>query len=514
MAQLLDQFGNPVRARDLTREVARPEPVNTLASVRRVWNASVATGLTPQRLARILRDCDAGDPEAFVILAEEMEEREPHYFSVLGMRKRAVSGVMPVVVAGSESARDLEIAGAVRRRIAEHPGFHGLVEDLLDALGKGVSAVEVLWGRGRREWWPERFLHRPPAWFVPDPRDGDTLLLRGARPTDPGTPLAPGKWLVHRARLKSGQPHRGALARVVAFGWMCKAYAIKDWMAFIETYGLPLRLGRYGPEATREDVKKLFAAVANIGTDAAAVLPRSMEIDFVENARGGGEAVFEAMARYVDEQISKAVLGQTMTADNGSSKAQAEVHNEVRHDIAAADARAVCATLNRDLVHPFVAFNFGKVEHLPRIRIEIEEPEDTDMVLRNVWRLAQAGVRFRAADIRRRLKMEEPDEDDEVIGGLARSGPPAQALNREQTGAPGAAPDLIDEIAAEMADEWREVMDPLLTPIEELVDGASSYEEVMQGLAGMFGDMQARPIIEALVKAMFKARALGDVRDG
>ena len=57
--------------------------------------------------------------------------------------------------------------------------------------------------------------------------------------------------------------------------------------------------------------------------------------------------------------MSKVVLGQTMTDENGGSLAQAMVHNQIRIDILQDDARQLANTINRDLIAPFVALNFG-----------------------------------------------------------------------------------------------------------------------------------------------------------
>ncbi|CAH8721641.1 DUF935 domain-containing protein [Paenibacillus melissococcoides] len=60
--------------------------------------------------------------------------------------------------------------------------------------------------------------------------------------------------------------------------------------------------------------------------------------------------VYESLARYCDEQISKAVLGQTLTSDSGGgSFAQSKTHNEVRHDLTVAIAKDLAATLRRYL---------------------------------------------------------------------------------------------------------------------------------------------------------------------
>lgn len=508
---LLDAYGRPVRRTALTERLAEPG----LTGIRQAFAGSVATGLTPVRLASILRACDEGSMDDYLVLAEEMEERDPHYFSVLGMRKRAISGVAPRIDAASESAQDKRIAQAVEDHIAEHDGFVDLIEDLLDALGKGFSVVELIWPekRGASFWEYQEFVHRDPRFFRFDRETGRNIRLRDEDARVDGIELEPYKFVVHKAKLKSGLPARGGLARVAAFTWMCKAYTVKDWMAFIETYGLPLRLGRYDQAATAEDVETLFRAVANIGTDAGAVIPKHMDVEFIDGAKGNkGEAVFENFARWGDEQVSKAVLGQTMTSDDGSSQAQAKVHNDVRLDIAAADARSVTGTINRDIVRPFVDLNFGPQKVYPKLVIEIPEPEDTDMILRNATRLVAVGVSIKQAELRAKLGFSDPQAGDEVVGGAAT--PPKSearntALNREGDGPF----DALDELEDEMLEDWEDVLTPVLDPVLDAIEGAQDYEDAMRRLAEVAPRMSTAPLIDTLVKGMFKARSMGDVSD-
>lgn len=504
---LLDQYGRPVKVQALTRPMARPG----ITSIRQVWGGSTASGLTPQGLAEILSACDQGEHVPFVTLAQEMEERDPHFASVLGVRKRAVSGVAADVKPASDSARDKDIADAVRERVTGHSGFADLVEDLLDGLGKGFAVVETDWARSKSEWWPDRFEHVDQRFIR---FDRDTLriphLLDEADPVN-GIPLAPFKFAYHTPRLKSGIPLRGGLARLAAFTWMCKAFAMKDWVAFAELYGLPLRLGRYGKDATREDVQELFKAVANIGTDAAAVLPENMRIEFQEVAKGsGGDKLFENLARWLDEQTSKAVLGQTMTADNGSSMAQAQVHNEVRHDIAAADARGVVGTIQRDIVQPYVDLNFGVQEAYPRIAIEVAEPDKVTERMKAAESLIGRGLRVPARELRTALKFSEPQDGEEVVGGApAPADPRGLALNRAGDGPE----DALDEIEAEMLAEWQPVMREALDPVEAAITEASSYDDALARLDAL-GPISSARAIEALVKGMYLARVQGDVQDG
>lgn len=291
-------------------------------------------------------------------------------------------------------------------------------------------------------------------------------------------------------------------------------------ISFAEQDALPLRLGRYGPEATQDDVRTLMTAVANIGTDAAAVLPKSMEIEFQKTADGAGAGIFETMARWVDEQVSKAVLGQTMTADNGSSMAQAKVHNDVRLDIAQADARGVEATVARDLVRPFVDLNFGVQEAYPRLRIVIPEPDDIAAMVNGVKELAPLGVRFKAAELRAKLGLSEPGEHDETIGGATAPADDADAAlnrlrmvfarNRAEPPDPFAS---LDRIEADAALRWREEAGPLIEPILRLAAEAGGYDEFRRRLPELLEEMEIGPLVDGLVAALFQARAEGEMRD-
>ncbi|ATF00777.1 Mu-like prophage protein gp29 [Phaeobacter gallaeciensis] len=505
--RLVDQYGKPIRKQMLTERIAEPG----ITSIRNAWAQSVASGLTPARLASILAAASEGNLYDYLVLAEEMEERDPHYASVLGVRKRAVSGIVPVVKPASDKPEDVKIADDVRANLAEHDSFTDLVEDMLDALGKGFSQIELIWGRGKRSWWVDEFIHRDPRFFTFDRETGREVRLIDERDMIDGLPLEPFKWISHKAKLKSGLVGRGGLARLVAFGWMCKSYTMKDWIAFIETYGLPLRLGKYGPGATAEDVDVLYTAVANVGTDAAAVIPENMRIDFEQVAAGPGNDIFEKLARWVDEQTSKAVLGQTMTSDNGSSMAQAQVHNEVRHDVAQSDARSVSGTLNRDLVKPYVDLNFGVQERYPRLSIIIEEAEDTDMIMRNAFRMVSQGLRVKQSELRSKLGFSEPDADDEVIGGDGTSkDKTAEARNRAQPAGPF---DAIEELEDDLSEDWENVLSDVLDPVLALLETATSYDEAQALIKDAFPQLGSKAMIEALVKAAVKARAIGDAPD-
>lgn len=509
---LVDHLGRPIEKQALTLEIAAPQ----LTGVRRAWDAeAIAQGLTPHRLARILRAAAENDLRSYLILAEEMEERDPHYASVLGTRKRACSGLEPAVEAATDDKRDQELADAVRTHLAESTEFPDLCTDLLDGLGKGFAVCEIIWDRQPSFWRPAGYEYRDPKFFRFDEVTGRELRLEDLGAVD-GVPLPPFKFLVHVPKLKSGLPARGGLARLAAAAHMCKSFTVTDWMAFAEVFGMPLRLGRYGPGAKEEDIRTLVSAVANLGTDAAAVIPDSMRIEMVDggkNSGSGGQSLFQNLAEWLDRQVSKAVLGQTMTSDDGSSQSQATVHNEVRVDILKADARQLAATINRDLVRPFIDLNYGPPPSgkYPRLTLPVNEPEDVAALTSALEKLVPLGLRVEASVVRDRLGFPDPAEGAEVLGMQARpeSGTAAnrerRAANREDDGG-----DDLDALAAEALDGWEQQLAPVVDLIQELADRSQSHEEFLAGLPGLSGQMDASALVRGLAVAAFKARGLGD----
>ncbi|EHS3902023.1 DUF935 family protein, partial [Escherichia coli] len=228
---------------------------------------SIASGLNPGRLAGILRNAANGITRDFFILAEEMEERDLHYASVLRTRKLTVAGIEPVVVAASDDDADVQLADAIRA-LMEAPQIPELMFDLLDGLGKGVAVCEILWNTRNNHWVPRDYEWVDPRFLKAEkPTLRRFRLLTDDEPVD-GVPLTPGKFIVHQPRLKSGLPLRNGLARLVAVMYMLKSFTVRDWWAFAEKFGIPVTVGKYGPNATEEQIRVLIDAIASIASDA------------------------------------------------------------------------------------------------------------------------------------------------------------------------------------------------------------------------------------------------------
>lgn len=508
---LYDQFGNKID----TSKLKQTEAVNVISGVRDISSSYPSNGLVPRRLARILREADEGDITAYMELAEEMEEKEMQYASVLGTRKRAVAQQEITVKPADDSAQALRHAEFVEEFL-NRDCLSEEIFDVMDAVGKGFSVSEIIWDTSCGQWMPQRLELIDPKWFTFNRNDMRTIMLKAE---DGARPLTPYKYLTAKIKAKSGIPVRCGLARLVAWFYLFKNFNVKSWVTFLEVYGQPIRIGKYGSSSTDEDRKKLLRAVYNIGSDAAVIIPESMAIDFIsETQRSSSTESYEKFANYVDLSISKAVLGQTTTTDAVSGgHAVSKEHNEVRHDIMWSDIKQLQAALKRDIVRPMIDLNFGTQDKYPDIVIGNEEREDISVLATVIKDLVPLGLKVSASEVRSKLGLQAPKDDDDVLEYTPAVNPALneKALNEAlNDGLTALEPDDMELAAREMAAEYEETLSGILTPVEEAIKNCNSYEEARQALLAAYPDMDTDRLETVLTQAFFRANINGRVGYG
>ncbi|WP_349433584.1 DUF935 domain-containing protein [Pararhizobium sp. A13] len=522
LSPILDASGRPIVKAALKQEQGGV----TTRGVRQPFGRHQAPGLTPEKLARILRHSIDGDAEAYLELAEDMEERDLHYAGVLTIRKRQVSGLEITVEAAGEDAESVRDAELVRQ-VIERDIFEDELIDILDAIGKSYSATEIIWDTSEGQWMPEALKYRDPRWFDFDVTDRDTLMLRGEAGNEP---LLPFKWIVHRAKVKSGLTIRGGLARSIAWTFLFKSFTAKDWAVFCEAYGQPLRVGKFGPDAMPADKDILLNAVASIGSDFAAIIPQSMSIEFIEASISGSHELYEKRQDWLDRQVSKIVLGQTATTDaQAGGYAVGKVHDGVRADIERSDAKQLAATLNRDLVRPLVDLNHGRRKAYPKIKIGRPDEIDIEKLVKNVATLVPFGLKVGMATIRDKIGIPDPAAEDELLVAPRQSAPaetdetqkPSGSKRKEKpvpmTGTPALATpdrDAVDRAVDEIvADDWEQMMTPVVAGLEDELATAASEAAAQAIIARRIETMGVTKLAELLARASFAARLAGEVGD-
>lgn len=533
MTTLFDQFGRPIEGsltkRPETREIA-------VAQLRDRWSTYPSKGLTPARLAEILMQADAGDVQRQAELFEEMEEKDAHLGSQFGIRRQAVSGLEFEILPKTDDGQGKEVADFCRQCIESLPNWDENILDMLDALAKGYSMHEILWDVSSGQAVPREL-----SWIHPKKVTyWDSLTPRVLSEEEPIRGVDPqfSKWIYHRHKARSGYDTRAGIMRTCTWMYLFKNYTIKDWVTFSETYGQPLRIGKYSPNASEADKDALFQAVRTIGVEAAGIISRNTEIEFIEASRGSTLNVYESLANFCDAQMSKAILGQTLTSEAGGSKGQGsfalgKVHAEVRQDLVKADCSALGKTITQQLLKPIVGFNFGWDVPVPQFRFQVQEPEDLKALADVYSVFVDRGLDVAQEHISARFKIPLRQDKEKPLKAKTAAAPGGQPPKPEglklmlKAGQPGGVPGaqadpLADPTGAPVIAQLTQRVAQAASlagwvrSLEELLAQCESLEEFRDRLLDAFADMDPAIVAETMQQALAVAELSGrfDGREG
>lgn len=508
---ILDQFGRPIE----TKKPPRDTHSLSYAPVANSDRAQVAAGLTPDRLAAIFRAADAGDVSRQADLFDQIEERSGH---LLGEKTKRVNSILDVpfeFTPASDDARDVRIMEELETWWAGLTDAADVLVSMQDAVGKGFTGMEINWDTSSGQAVPEslEFIEQHRFVFTDDrgyvtktPRliTDDNLM---------GEEIPAWRMLFHAYGGKSGHPTKSGIYRVVTWNYLFANYAIKDWVVFCEVYGMPLRIGKYEPGASNDDKAALKRALVTIGTDMAGIISKATEIDFVENKGTANGDLYHQLVQFCNKEISKAVLGQTLSADVGDtgSYAATKTHNDIRLDLLKADARAVAMSLRHQLFRPWVYFNHGFDAGIPGYDAVWDDDEDlgakAEWLDKVVARVAVPAVWYRE-----QFKIPEPKKGEETVGG-ASAMVAAKADHKRIAGkldaqgenlGPEDTLDALGEATAQRAD-----LGPVFETIKTALDESASLEEFRDRIIALGDQMDPEALGTFLAQAMTVAELAG-----
>ncbi|MCH7631669.1 MAG: DUF935 family protein [Planctomycetes bacterium] len=386
-----------------------------------------SSGLTPSRLASILAEADDGSLSMAMQLFEEMEEKDAHLFSVANTRRLALTGLDWQVVSAAD-VRDVSDRGLAdeatsycREVLTGIEPFDEILQHLSLALGRNIAVAEIVWGLREGSFQPVDLVPVDFARIAFD--DLDRLRILTESEPDEGIEPPANKFITHTPHNVSGHPQRGGLLRVTAMVYLAKNLSLKDWMIYAEVFGMPVRIARYEPSATPDEKRELLTMLESLGSNAAGIFSNAVELQVIEANRGTAGPPYERLVEYLNREMSKAWLGQTLTTDisgQRGSLAASQIHDEVRRDLLTDDIRKEGRTIRRDLLSPMTRLRFGPNAPVPFFRRCPRRPRDArefvDVLDVAVNRL---GVKVSQAWTRDVLGIPSIDESEPVVPGAA-----------------------------------------------------------------------------------------------
>lgn len=528
MASILDQNGKPIDRGVL----AEPQSAR-VAHLANSRTAGTMEGLTPSHIARALAEADQGDLVAQSTLFAHMEDRSAHLRCETGKRANALLGLdWDIVPPRNATAAEKAAAEWLKEVLTDAVDpIEDLILHMQEAPGHGFAAVEYEWRRDGSEWLPA-FHMRPQEWFQLDQTRSHINLRTGTEAY--GTPLQPFGWLMHtHGKAKTGYMGRLGLYRCCSWPFMFATYSTGDLAEMLETFGLPIIVGKFFSGASDAEQRSLLRAVQSLGHDARAVMPEDMQIEISKITGSGDASPHMAMVSWAEGAISKAILGQVLSAEakaTGMGSGLAKLHNEVRHDIRNADARQVAGTITRDLLYPLLQLNrSGAVTSLsrcPRMVFDTGESADITAFAKALPELVGVGMHIPRDWAHEKLRIPVADDKEPALqiarpdlvvppDMRQRSAAPTAAASRIVAAAVEAAPSIPDQTAVDDAlnalppEVLQGAMDKMLAPVFAALDAADSYEGGMAALSALYPQMDAAALESLLARAMFAAEVWG-----
>jgi len=426
----------------------------------------IGGGLKPSDVSAIIREADVGVLYRMVDLANEARQKDSHLQSLLGTRETALATLRWKVTAATApgdnaaSDRDKEIAFFIQKTLegaqgrgSDIRGFNDLIAHLTGGIyfGYAVSEVEYVKSGGNIEL--DGFRLISPRRFQFSRENGRLEWTDVLGMDERGVDLQkryPGKFIQHQPRITGDVPAREGLKYVLMWAALFRNWNMTDWLRLAEMSWKPWRIGTYKSGASTEDIDDLTDALEQMTSTGIATMSDRVDLKVEWPERGrGAQSQHGELAEFLGMEMSKAVLGQTLTVDAGERGARSlgEVHDRVRRDIREGDAISLATTIRRDVIMPLVELNFGKDVMVPGFHFVTEDVEDIGTFSRAVNALWQSGVTLSQPWIRDRIGAPEPEPGEETIG------PENDAANEDPEPSPEEAEDSGEEQDGDQEEE-------------------------------------------------------------
>ena len=151
-------------------------------------------------------------------------------------------------------------------------------------------------------------------------------------------------WLI-----EAGRPDDLGLLLKAAVHTIPKRHAMSFWDCFAEVFGMPWRIARTTTRDPKE-FQRLQDMIYGAGANQGVVTGMETEIQFVESGKGDAFNVYDKRIDRANSEMSKLVIGQTMTIEDGSSLSQSQTHLQVFMNLVESDRDFLRDIINNQLI--------------------------------------------------------------------------------------------------------------------------------------------------------------------
>jgi phage gp29-like protein len=294
-----------------------------------------------------------------------------------------------------------------------------LTSNLLDVIYWGYQPAELTWDYMYGLWLPVQITPKPPewfTWFIGEKGIPELRFLSQAHPVEGEAPPDPWTLICPRIKPSYDNPYGRGVAQRCFWPIVFKRAGMEFWLNFMERFGTPWVKGKIVNGTADTATLTAFADdMKALVQDAVIAVSGNREVEIMEskNQKGSNDG-FKVLADFMDSQMSKTILGHTLSTDSGEKSSYAATKGAltVRSDIQKKDIRMV-KSIWSDIINLIFMRN-GYID-TPRPNptpfnaneVEIERATRDEA-------LSRAGVRFKKKYFIRTYHF-EPDDIEEVI---------------------------------------------------------------------------------------------------
>lgn len=343
----------------------------------RVGRAKQALGEIAPQLGRYARDLPpVPSTGALPQRVYEQMERDSMIQTALTIKKLAVLSadfeIVPVSK-GAAASRNAAFVKAVFERMEGSPAT--ILQQAMDSFAKGWSVQEQVYRYEAGRIWLQAVRPKNPSNFALETdRFGkpEKLILRLPGEVDQELPLP--KFAMHINRAGYGAAQGISDLDAVYPHYQAKQRLLGAWRIHLEKFASPTVIGRFERGLSAQEQAEALSALSQLQDRTAIICPSEFDISTIGGDKSASSSFLDAL-EYHNREIARAILGQTLTTDEGrrvGSLALGKVHLQVLLlQIQAIRKDLADKVMTEQVIRPLVELNFGPGD-IPRFEFKTE----------------------------------------------------------------------------------------------------------------------------------------------
>lgn len=445
--------------------------------------------------------------------------RDPHAFAILQKRKlEVVSREWKVQPPENPSRLEKKAAEEVEKQL-KAIDFDKLTKGLLGAVLKGFAVGEVMWENVEGVWTVKLVRVKKQRRFRMTTEGALRVLTRSN--TIDGEAVPDRKFIVHRHSIDDDDddPYGVGIGSVLYWPAWFKRQVLAHWLRGVEKHASPTVHATYTGAFDQKRQEMLEAALRKMANDTGIVTPEGVTMDLLEAKSGGGGALQEALSRYLDELMSEAVLGETLSTNSGERGARSlgEIHNEVRIAIAKADSDLLSATVKNTIVRWIVELNYPGAR-LPDVWRDFSEAEDLDKKVERDKKLHDMG--YEPSDIEyvnetyggewvKRQKPAPIVEDGQPLPGAPAPATASLEFAENPRTVSARGREVVEDLSSQLETVAQPAIDAMIDQIRAEFTEAKDYDDLILRLARLSSEIGVEDLASALEQSSLLAELEG-----